>query len=383
VTKIAYVATALDIGGAEIALHRLLGHFPPGHEHHVFSLSGIGEVGARIAGLGVPVEALNIRPALPDPRALGELVQRLRRLKPDVVQTWMYHADLIGGLAARAAGVPAIVWGIRNGAPDAPGTKWTTRAVARACATLSRRIPTRIVFNSERAVGVHVRMGYDGAKAAVIPNGIELRHFRPDPQARADVRAELGIAREAPLIGLFARFHANKNLGGFFKAAGLLSARRPDVRYLLAGPGVDDANASIRRWRNDAGVGAVSHLLGMRTDVPRLMAALDIATSSSSSEGFPNVLAEAMACGIPCIATDAGDSSLILGDAGTVVPVGGMAELASAWHAFLALAPKERAAMGGRARARVTDLFEIGSVSRRYASLYDGLARRPIAGTSA
>jgi glycosyltransferase involved in cell wall biosynthesis len=306
--------------------------------------------------------------------AFIRLVRRLRALKPDVVHTWMYHADLLGGLAARLAGIGAIGWCIRHSNLDRDKTKASTRAVVAACAWISGRVPDRILCCSEVARKIHVDVGYAADKMVVVPNGFDLSRFQPDPRARAAVRSELNLAADTRLVGLIGRFNPQKNHAGFFQAAGLLHRRLPTVRFLLAGKGIDEGNGELVRAMESAGIRSVTHLLGLRSDISRLMAALDVQASSSFGEAFPNVLGEAMACGVPCAVTDVGDSAYIVGDTGKVVPAEDMAGLAAAMESLLLLPPVERQALGLRARSRVAENFEIGQVVKRYEAFYEDLA---------
>lgn len=372
--RIALIITGLSTGGAEMMLFKLLEHldrqrFAP----HVISLTTLGELAPRIAALGIPVEAVGMKPGLPSPSGFFRLVQILKRLNPDVVHTWMYHADLLGGLAARLAGISAIGWGIRNSNLDKDKTKFSTRAVVGLCASVSKWVPSRILSCSEQARQIHVARGYVAEKMVVVPNGFDLTRFKPDTDARHRIRAELGIAEQTPLVGLIGRFDPQKNHAGFFEAAGALHRHLPQVHFVLAGQGIDTSNAALMQAITRAGVLANTHLLGLRSDMPGLMAALDVLASSSYGEAFPNVLGEAMACGVPCAATDVGDSAYIVGDTGRVVASGDMTGLAAALEELLALPPPEKAALGERARARVAENFEIGGVVRRYEDFYESL----------
>jgi glycosyltransferase involved in cell wall biosynthesis len=372
--RLVIVITGLRTGGAEMMLLKVLERLDPAWRPHVISLTDVGEIGQRIAALGIPVEGLGLRPGRVGPLAVARLASRLRELQPDVVHTWMYHADLVGGLAARLAGGCAVGWCIRNNALDPARTRRSTRLVARACALLSGRVPDRIVSCSEVARQVHVDLGYCAERMVVVPNGFDLAAFRPDAGARADVRRELGVAADTPLVGIVGRVDPQKNYDGFFAAAGLLHAQRPAVRFVLAGQGLERGNAAMVALAAKAGVGDVTHLLGRRDDIPRLMAAFDVYVSSSHSEAFPNVLGEAMACGVPCAVTDAGDSGLIVGDTGRVVAPGDMNALAAAIGELLDLPPLQRAELAESARARVAAHFEIGAVVKAYEAFYAGLA---------
>lgn len=344
-------------------------------QHHVISLSSVGEIGSTLVKAGMPVESLGLRAGISGigPGVLG-LARHLRQLQPDVVQTWMYHADLLGGLAARMAGVKVIAWNIRNSDLSPARTKASTRAVVRGCALLSRWLPNRIVCCSEVARGIHERLGYDSSKFTIIPNGFDLLRFKPDQSARWAVRDELGLVDDAPLVGLIARYDPQKNHTGLLEAAARLHCFCPGVNFMLVGQGVDRCNDTlvdeIRRLELDK----VTHLLGLRADIPRLMAALDVLASSSHGEAFPNVLGEAMACGIPCVVTDVGDSAAIVGDTGRVVPPSDMSGLAAALAELLALPSTERRYLGQKCRKRVAENYDLCLVAASYGNLYEKMA---------
>jgi glycosyltransferase involved in cell wall biosynthesis len=372
--RVLFITTGLATGGAEMALIRLIRHLPGDISAQVVSLTDAGTLGPRLTEMGIPLFTLGMRRGRLSLSALFHLFRLIRRLRPDVVQTWMYHADLVGGLAARLCGVRRLVWGIRHSNLDADKNKGSTLAVVRSCARLSRWLPAAIVSCSEAARRIHIGLGYRAELFTVLPNGIELDRFRPDAMARDALREELEVPRETPLVGLIARFDVQKNHEGFFQAASLVHRTRPEVHFVLAGRGVDDANASLRAWREDAGVTSATHLLGERADIPRLMAAFDVLASPSWGEAFPNVLAEAMACGVPCAATDAGDSAMIVGDTGRIVPVGDMPALAAAILALLEEPVETHSLRAERVRGRVLEHFGIEAVATAYADFYRGLA---------
>ena len=232
------VITGLSTGGAEMMLHKVLERidrqrFSP----HVISLTTKGEIGARIEALGIPVEALGMRPGRFSPLKFLRLVRRLCELYPDAVHTWMYHADLLGGLAARLVGVRALAWSIRHSDLSPSHNKRTTLWTMKACAVLSRRIPRKILCCAQMAKDIHVSAGYDEGKMVVIPNGFELTRFRPDAKARVSVRSEFGLHKNTPLVGLIARFDPQKNHVGFFDAAARVHRSRPDAHFYWQAPG--------------------------------------------------------------------------------------------------------------------------------------------------
>lgn len=375
--KVTHVITGLAFGGAQMMLYKLLASLDRTVcKAEVISLCDIGPLGKRIQELGVPVRALGLRPGAPNPWGIYRLARWLRQDPPHLLQTWLYHADLIGGLAAKLAGGIPVAWNIRHSNLDATDDKRSTRWTVRACAKLSHWLPARIVCCSESSQHVHAALGYAANKMVVIPNGFDLTAFKPDPTARLAVRQELGIPDKAPLIGLVGHFRAQKDHRTFVRAAARLHADLPEVHFLLCGNDITWENPEMCQWISAAGIRDRCHLLGRREDMPRLTAALDIATlTSAHGEGFPNVIGEAMACGISCVVTDVGDSALIVGDTGKVVPPQDPSALAKAWFTVLMLDPEGRAQLGLAARHRVNEHFNLPLIVTRYQRLYEELAQ--------
>ena len=275
--KVVHIITGLGIGGAEMMLYKLLsGMDKEQFEQYVISLTGHGPIGNKIQQLDIPVWALGMRPGLPDARLVAKLVKKLRHKPADITQTWMYHADLLGGIASRLAGNKKVIWGMRNTDLSPSRVKLRTIWTARLCALLSHWLPQRIIVNSQVSRQTHIRLGYRADKMVVIPNGFDLQVFKPDKEARISVRQELGIEDETPLIGMIARFDSQKDHLNFIQAAALLSARMPQTRYLLCGEGITWQNQTLTDWIDMAGLRNMFHLLGERDDIPRLMAALDL-----------------------------------------------------------------------------------------------------------
>ncbi|MEO7392397.1 MAG: glycosyltransferase [Ramlibacter sp.] len=374
--RIVFVITSLGTGGAETMLFKLLeridrSRFSP----FVVSLTDKGDFGVRLESIGVPVSAIGMRPGLPGPLQFRSLVKTLSAIRPGLIQTWMYHADLLGGLAGRLLGALPLVWGIRHSDLSRAHNKKATLAVVWLCARLSRWVPTSILSCSERAREIHVAAHYAAEKFTVIPNGFELDRFMPSEEARHSVRNELGLPEGAPLVGHVGRWNAQKNHRGLLQAFQAIHQRRPDVHFLLAGQDVELSNPAFRELAVAAGLGGCCHALGRRQDVPRLMAALDVLASSSHGEGFPNVLGESMACGVPCVVTDVGDCAEIVGGTGRVVAPADMQGLAAHVIELLELPQYERHSLGRLARSRVASLYEIGDVVQRYEQFYEGLTR--------
>jgi glycosyltransferase involved in cell wall biosynthesis len=222
-------------------------------------------------------------------------------------------------------------------------------------------------------------IGYSRQRTVVIPNGFDCDLFRPDPTARVAVRRELGVPDAAPLIGFVARYHPVKDHGNFIAAAARLATISPDTRFLLVGNRLSSGNKELMAEISAAGVAGRVHCLGERADTNRLNAAMDVATCCSLAESFPNVVGEAMACGIPCVVTDVGDCARIVGNSGLVVPPGDAEALCGAWASLLSAGAQTRRSLGDTARQRVVDLYSLGSTVAAYEELYGRLLDRPFA----
>src|SRR5579884_1469000 len=246
----------------------------------VIGLSGPGPIGDALSAEGVPVTALGLRPYAPSPRAVASLARVIRESRPDVVHTWMYQADVLGGVLARATTDARVVWHLHGS--SSRRSKAHHRASGAVAARLSRRVPDRIVSVGHALVDLHAARGYPRDRMVVIPIGFDLDRFVPDDAARASVRAELRLAEEAPLVGLMARYGPQKDHETALRAARVVVDRRPGVRFLLCGPDVHPGNAELAAIRARLGLEDDVLLLGPRDDVPRLTAALDVAMLSSA-----------------------------------------------------------------------------------------------------
>ena len=380
--KVMHVITTLGPAGAETMLSRVAsGMDGTRFENEVVSLTGILDLAERIQGMGVRVRTLGMKTSVPNPLLVMRLAQWIRESKPDVIHTWMYHANLVGALAARLAGGIPVVWGIHHSALDPRVDKRRTVLVNRVCAFLSRRFPARIVCCSEASLRIHKNLRYAAEKMEVIPNGFDLEQVKPDPTARASVREELGIPADANLIGIAARFHPQKDHLNFIRAAARLQKQIPQIQFLLCGLDIAWQNSQLVEWIETAGIRACCHLLGVRRDMSRLFTAMDIATTASlSGEAFPLVIGEAMACGTPCVVTDVGDSALIVGETGIVVPPGDPGVLAEAWRRLIEAGPVERRRLGLAARRRVQLYFALPAIVERYQTIYAQLAAGALRG---
>jgi glycosyltransferase involved in cell wall biosynthesis len=379
VIKVAHVITGLDADGAETVLHQITSRMDRSQfQNEVICMIEPGPMAARLEASGVPVRSLGMQRGSANPFQVLRLARWIRNARPNVVQTWMYHADLLGGVAARIAGKP-VVWGIHHTSLEPGQNKRLTIWTARMCSWLSGWLPKRIVCCSEASRVAHAQFGYADRKMEVVPNGFDLRRFHPDAEARKSLRQELGVSEETPLIGMAARFHVQKGHRNFVEAATKLHARVSNARFVLCGKGVDAANNDLTAWIKQGGDSLFNafHLLGARADMPRIFAGLDIATSASLSEAFPMAVGEAMACATPCAVTNVGDSAMIVGETGKVVPAENPQALADAWEALLASGSVARKQLGQAARNRVEQRFDLGKIVERYQELYRDVLALP------
>lgn len=342
----------------------------PSIAHEVISLLSMGDVGPRLVAAGIKVRVLGLRRS---PAALLDLVRLvlwLRKAGPRaVVQTWMYHGDLVGGLAATLAGQRKIVWNVRQTGLDLRDIGRATRLVVRACGLVSRWLPTRIVANAQAAVTSHAAVGYDTNRFVVIPNGFDTSTFSRDLQSRHALRQAWGIAEHELAIGMVARLDPQKDHGNFVATAAIVAKELPSTRFVLVGRGVTQS-ALLSRQISEAGLLQRFVLEEQHRDVPRVMNALDIFCLSSRTEGFPNVLGEAMACETPSVTTDAGDARNLIGNDMLVARVEDPSELAQCILRIGRLPESRRRELGRQQRARVVGTFGIARIWRQYRSLY-------------
>jgi glycosyltransferase involved in cell wall biosynthesis len=367
VARLLFVTAGLGRGGAEWFLVRLVRRLASrGHDCAVASLGSQGPLASELAASGIPVVELGRGVVSPSWR----LVRFAGSFRPDVVQGWMYRANLAACLAARAPLSRAgLLWSVRQGLNDLEVSPRLTRATIAWNARWSR-LPFAVIYNAASAARQHEAAGFQADRTRVVPNGIEVSPRHPSLDARLRIRATLGIPDGAFLVGCFARWHPVKNHRGFVDAAASFARRRDNARFVLAGAGIDAANGTLASWLEQAGIAKVCVLLGERSDIPELLAAIDVATLASLGEALPNSLLEAMAAGVPCAAPDVGDIAELIGTTGEVVPPDDADALAAGWERLAAMREEERRELGDRARARVVDRFSLDRAAAAFEALY-------------
>ena len=372
--KICHLISCLDVGGAEISLLRLLSAIDRKRfECSAVSLIEIGRVGERMKELGIPVESLRLKRGAVSAAGLFRLLRRLRRDRPGILMTWLYHSDLLGLMAGRLAGVPNIVWNLRASNVDMSRYRRLSGWTLRLCSRLSP-LPTAVVANSESGRAFHAKIGYRPRSWTIIRNGVDHCLFRPDPAAREQMRKSLGIGPGDVVIGLVARLDPMKDHDNFMAAARAVAQAEKSARFVLAGKGVSAENGRLMPYVAEPPLAGRVLMLDERHDIPELLPAFDIACSSSFSEAFPNTMAEAMACAVPCVATDAGDSAEIIGETGIVVPPADPGALAKGLLRAIALGPSGRRDLGRAARERIILNFGLERFVGEYEALFLRLA---------
>jgi glycosyltransferase involved in cell wall biosynthesis len=369
-TRVLHVISGLEIGGAEMMLLKLLSASRNYWDSMVVSLKDEGRIGSAIRELGLPLECLGIQNFSPDPRRFLALRRTVKKSRPEIIQGWMPHGNLAASIGQFASRNPAaVIWNIRMTLDEVEGEKAGTLRLIRFGAFLSSH-PDAIIYNSRSGAAQHEKIGYRSAVSAVISNGFDCDIFRPDEGARCEIRERLGLGPDEVLVGLVARNHPIKDPLGFLRAAHLVSASHPKSRFLLVGNGLTESDSNLIAFirRHDL-LGRV-FLLGERQDVARITSALDIACSSSLAEGFSNAIGEAMACGVPCVVTDVGDSAYLVADTGLHVPPRNPEAFADAIRHLINVGPEMRKELGLSARKRIESEFSLPKIALRYDDLY-------------
>lgn len=360
-SRILWITTGLGTGGAEMMLTQLISGLT-NHSHTVISLTSGGKYVEPLRGAGVSVHSLEMPAGKPTLKALWRLLKLAHQAKPDVIMGWMYHGCLAAVLA-RLVIRARVVWNIRQSLYDLALEKRGSAMVIRMLAWLSR-FPQTITYNSQVSAHQHESIGYAKRKTLLIPNGFDLSKWQPIQTPKAETTPQVTLGR-------FGRYTAMKDYPTFIEAAALIVQEIPQVQFLLVGTGVDESNSDITAQIQRLHLTNNVQLLGERQDLPALTASLDIAVSSSAfGEGFPNVVGEAMACGVPVVATDIGDTAWVMGDTGRIVPSKAPAALATACLEILRLTPSERQTLGLKGRERIQNHFSLHRVLTQFEEVF-------------
>ncbi len=365
--KIVHLIAGLGKGGAETMLYQVLKYGTSRDGQQVISFGESHYYEEKLWELGVPVAELPLRrhPV----STVFRLAKRIRGA--DTLVCWMYHANFFGYIAAKMAGVPRIVWCIRHSTLDPALNSHLTLALNKVCARWSKRVDA-IAYNGRQARAVHETAGYAEEKGCVLDNGCDLEEYAPDSDARAWLVDELKIDSTKKIILSITKATVIKDVPTFLRAVAALHRQRQDSIAVMCGLGIELGNQMVadRCMNEGLQVGKDIFLLGMRHDVPKLLAACDLFVLHSAGEAFPNALLQAMACGCLCLTTDVGDARRILArDAYTVAP-GDPEALCEGIQRLLDLDEASAARMRIENRQCVQSQYDIRQIVRQYEELY-------------
>ena len=372
--KIVHIIIGLNVGGAELSLRRLIDihHKNNTIEHIVVSLTNSGPIGRQLITAGIAVYSLRMRNMIDAPFAFLKLRGLLSDLKPDIVQTWMYHADFLGGLAAKSVGVDNIVWNIRSTNIHKGGSS-ITLMIRKMCALMSYYIPIKIVCAATASRIEHEKVGYAKNKMIVIPNGFCKKELDRQYFCKIKFRSHLGITENQLIVLSVGRFNKVKDHKTFIRAADQVVKLIPNTKFLMVGRGVTRENKQLMKMIQETKRPNTFVLIGERDDITECMYASDVFCMHSKTEGFPNVLGEAMLCGLPCVSTNVGDAKHLLNNSAWIVPPSNATEQAEKLVQLLSLPAPERLLLGKVGSKRISTQFSMNTMSSDYLNLYEAI----------
>ncbi|MBU0654469.1 MAG: glycosyltransferase [Gammaproteobacteria bacterium] len=371
-SNVLYVITSLSVGGAQKALLNLVtSSISEEYKPFVLALRPVDGIRSQFEQAGIPVYELQLNRLQGLSGAPVQLWRLVREIRPDIIHGWMHHGNLLAVLAWLFAGCkPMLLWGMHH-TPEAATSERLQHALVLRLGQWLSRFPDNILYVSRRSQQRHREMGYASGRSLVVANGIAVRSGVADG-TRAEVRAELGIDDATPVIGSLTRYVPEKDIPNLVEAIRLFLLAGNKACFVLAGERMGADNPELVALLKTAGCQENVRLLGVRKDAGRLIAAMDLATLSSRREAFPLFLAEAMAAGVPCVATDVGDIAEFVGSTGLVVPRESPAQLAAAWAQLLGLSGTERQQLGQVAQTRIRDTYSLDTVVSLYQSIFRG-----------
>jgi glycosyltransferase involved in cell wall biosynthesis len=370
--KIVHVISGLDIGGAEMMLFKLLSTMDPEKfESVVVSLTSKSVIGKRLEKIGIPVYALKLRKTGLSVKSVWKIREVFREFKPDIIQGWMYHGNLVAqimGLLLKKR--PKIFWNIRHSLHELKSEKRAMQICIKLGAMFSEQVD-RIIYNAHVSASQHENIGYYAKIKSVLPNGFNTEYFLPSTSANVMMKKELGVDDSVQIVGMVCRYHPMKDHINFFKAAKEVIKINRKVCFVCVGRDVTEDNILLTSKIEEMGLTENIYLLGERQDIPSIMAGLDVLVlASSHGEGFPNVMGEAMSCGVLCVATDVGDSAWVLDSCGLIVKPRDSERLANGICNLLEMDRNESRGLREKARRRIVDCFSIETVTKQYENLY-------------
>ena len=368
-TKILHITSGLEDGGAEKTLYELIKNSPQ-NENLVISLKDKGKYGSLFEKNGIKVFYFNFSFNLFALFKFYKLIKIITNINPDIVQTWMYHANFIGGCAAYLSNSRNIFWSVHHTSLKKNLNKKTTLIIARLNSILSYIIPKKIIYCAESAKNAHIKFGFCKNKFIVIPNGIDFLKFKKSNYQRFKYRKEIGVSKHENLFGTVARFDPNKDHISLLKSINLLRNTGLQFKYLLVGENIDYKNKILVKLIEKYNLKDIVLLLGKENRISFVMNALDLHVLSSKSEAFPLVVLEAIACDTLCISTNVGDISKIIKNKNFIIDPNNHEYLCEAIVKFNKLDYQKKKEIKKRTYKIIKNNFSINKMSKTYNKLY-------------
>ena len=370
-----FLARSLHIGGSERQLVNLVKYLDKSkYDTTVACFYGGGVLEQELRGGGIRLLDLKKKGRWDILIFIFRLVKILRKLKPDILYSWLDGPNILGFIAGYLSKVPKVIWGIRASNVDLKKYGIGLQISFWMQTRLSRYIDL-IIANSESGKKYHIARGFPAKKIVIVPNGINVNHFCPLYSEGVKVKKEWNIKANEILIGLVGRLDPMKDHPTFMEAVSMLCKKRTDVKFICVGDGEEPYKSDLYQLSKKLELGGKLIWAGRRLDMAAVYNALDISSSSSSGEGFPNVIGESMACGVPCVVTDVGDSAKIVGDTGIIVPPKSPDMLAKGWEQLLNLEKKEFSLLSRRVRERIVNNYSVGKMIERHNEFFEDILK--------
>lgn len=377
-TKVLHIITSLHADGAQNMLLKLVQNRDQAiTEYLVVSLLDKGVLGTEIEKAGVSVECLELKKPINIFSKLFKIKKIIREFAPNIIQGWMYHANLFGLVVFKVfcnSKHAKLMWNIRRDLDGMKHDKFLTKIVIRLNALFSN-IPSAIIYCGHKVAKDHFAIGYNQNNSIVIPNGFQCDKFLPSEKKYLEFRKALGLLETSTIVGMIGRFHSQKNHKNFVEMADLVLKDKPNINFILVGRDCTWDNLELKNWINNTISPKSFYLLGQRSDIPEILPAFDVFCLSSSAEGFPNVLGEAMASGVVAVSTTAGASQEIIDDIKRVAPINDSRSLADKVLYVLNLNKEEIENIKDKSRNRVLNFYSIEKVSNTYQEKYGSISR--------
>ncbi|MEG3639867.1 glycosyltransferase [Magnetococcus sp. PR-3] len=366
--KIIHIIPKLNTGGSQWMLFKVLvaGQADDRFEQSVLCLGQEDTIGHLLQKKGITVHYL--RMSRPTPALLWKFIRFFRHNRADVVVSWLFVSDFLSLITRPFTGIPQLISNLRSSAPNRQTLGMQDLILLHMNRFLSARLDG-MLHNAQEGRRQLTARGFVPGWWHYIPNGFELDRLSPDPDANRALKLRLNLSAEQSIFGCFARYHPSKDYPVLLQAFAQLVKKQPSAHLLLVGRDIDDPHLAkrIEEW----GVQEKVTTLGEVTDVAQWMSGLDVAVlASCKGEGFPNFLGEAMCCGVPCVATDSGDSAHVVGQTGIIVPTKDVDALSAAMEQMMTLSHSERSRLGQAARERMEQHFDIHHIAEAYHRVY-------------